>query len=158
MIKTDFWSSEYSINPPLTDEMVLFAEKELGVKLPSLLIDLLKVQNGGYTKGFVFPTITPTSWSENHIPFSELYGIVTVPMPKTVHNLLFTYYMTKEWGLPNKQVLLSGDGHYWITLDYRKGLVPTIRWIDIEMGEDIHIADNFESFINGLVSDTTLLY
>ena len=38
-----------------------------------------------------------------------------------------------------------------ITLDYRNGENPSIRWIDIECNEDIHVANNFEDFINGLI-------
>lgn len=153
--KTEFWDSEYYINIPLTNEMVLIAEKELNVKLPSLLIELLQIQNGGYTKGFGFPMTQPTSWADNHVPLSELNGIVIKSTSETIHNLLQTPYMTKEWGIPEKQVLLSGDGHYWITLDYRKGTNPSVRWIDTEMDQDIHVADNFEDFFNGLVSFDT---
>jgi SMI1-KNR4 cell-wall len=153
--KTEFWDSEYYINIPLTNEMVLIAEKELNVKLPSLLIELLQIQNGGYTKGFGFPMTQPTSWADNHVPLSELNGIVIKSTSETIHNLLQTPYMTKEWGIPEKQVLLSGDGHYWITLDYRKGINPSVRWIDTEMDQDIHVADNFEEFFNGLVSFDT---
>ena len=58
--------------------------------------------------------------------------------------------MIEEWGLPEKQVLLAGDGHWWITLDYRQGKIPSIRWIDCEKNEDIHITDSFNDFINGL--------
>ncbi len=151
--KDNFWTPEYSINPSLTNEMILTTETTLGVKLPALLIDLLKIQNGGYTKGFSFPMTQATSWADNHVPLPDLNGIVTHESSETIHNLLQTAYMTAEWGLPERQVLLSGDGHYWITLDYRKGETPTIRWIDTEMDQDIHVADSFEEFINGLVSD-----
>jgi hypothetical protein len=50
-----------------------------------------------------------------------------------------------------KQVLLSGDGHYWITLDYRNGPHPSIAWIDVECGEDVQIAESFPAFLLGLV-------
>jgi hypothetical protein len=51
------------------------------------------------------------------------------------------------------QVLSTGDGHWWITLDYRHGDTPSIRWIDCEGGEDIHVANSFDDFYNGLVSE-----
>ncbi len=54
-------------------------------------------------------------------------------------------------GLPENQVVLSGDGHWFITLDYRKSEKPTIRWIDIECHQDIHICHGFELFIDGLI-------
>jgi hypothetical protein len=59
-------------------------------------------------------------------------------------------YMTEEWGLPPRQVLLSGDGHWWITLDYRRSDVPTVAWIDVECGQDLQIAPSFAAFLAGL--------
>jgi hypothetical protein len=152
--KTDFWGSNYYNHPALTDAMIKTAEKELGVKLPSLLIELLKIQNGGYTKGFAFPMSQETTWATDHIPLSELYGIVTDPSVETAQNILETQYMIEEWGLPQKQVLLCGDGHWWITLDYRQGDNPTVKWLDVECEEEIQIAESFDEFINGLVPDS----
>ncbi len=149
----DFWDDNHYDHPTLTNEMVVEAETLLNVKLPKLLIDLLKIQNGGYTKGFAYPMTVKTSWAENHVPLSELYGIVTDPTIDSGQNILDTAYMTSEWGLPDKQVLLTGDGHWWITLDYRNGEIPTIRWIDVECNQDIHIANSFDDFINGLVNE-----
>ena len=74
--KTDFWDSNYYKNVPLTEKMIETAERELGIDLPHAFLDLLRVQNGGYTKGFVFPMTVKTSWSHNHIPLTELFGIV----------------------------------------------------------------------------------
>ncbi len=150
---TNFWDCNYYNNPSLTDEMIKQAENELGFKLPDTFIDLLKVQNGGYTKGFAFPMTIKTSWAINHVPLSELFGIVLDKESDSFHDIMKSEYMTKEWGLPEKQVLLTGHGHWWITLDYRQGDVPSIRWVDCEYGEDIHIANSFDDFYNGLVSE-----
>lgn len=150
---TEFWDSNYYNNQALTDEIVIQAERQLSVKLPETFIKLLKVQNGGYTKGFAFPMQTKTTWAEKHIPFNELFGIILDENSDSGHNIMQSSYMTKEWGLPDKQVLLTGDGHWWITLDYRLNDNPTIRWIDCECGEDIHVANSFDEFYNGLVSE-----
>jgi SMI1/KNR4 family protein SUKH-1 len=149
--KNDFWDENYYNHPPIIDAMIVNAEEILGVKLPELLIKLLRIQNGGYVADLVFPMKEPTSWAENHIALSEMFGIVTDKSIETTQNLLDSEYV-KEWGIPEKQVLLSGDGHWWITLDYRNGDNPTVRWIDLECNQDIHMADSFEGFINGLVS------
>lgn len=150
---TEFWASNYYNNPPLTDKMIKQAESDLGVKLPASYVNLLKIQNGGYTKGFVFPMTKKTTWADNHVPLTELFGIVLDKESDSAHNIMQSAYMTKEWGLPDKQVILTGAGHWWITLDYRQGDIPTVRWIDCECGEDVHIADSFEDFFNGLVSE-----
>lgn len=149
----EFWDENYYNHPPLTDNMIIKSEKDLGVKLPTLLIDLLRVQNGGYTKGFAFPMKEKTSWAENFVPLSELFGIVIDESINTAQNILQTQYMTEEWGVPQKQVLLCGDGHWWITLDYRNGNNPSVRWIDTECNQDINVADSFDDFIKGLVSE-----
>jgi SMI1-KNR4 cell-wall len=177
---TNFWSADNDDKPVLTQAMVAFAEKSLNVKLPQMLINLLMIQNGGYTNGFAFPMMQQTSWSANHIPLFELFGIITEKSIEDwknswdeerlinfyvedksieiVQNILDTHYMTKEWGLPEKQVLLTGEGHWWITLDYRKSDVPSVRWIDVECDEDLHVANSFEEFINGLVPQDEYAY
>lgn len=146
-----FWGANHYNHPPLTDEMVAQAEARLGVRLPQALIDLLRVQNGGYTQGFAHPMQQKTTWAEDHVPLDDLAGIVLDPQHETAQNLLDTGYMTQEWGLPPQQVLLSGDGHYWITLDYRNGPDPSVAWIDVECGEDMQVAGSFAAFLAGLV-------
>jgi hypothetical protein len=151
----DFWGTNFYNHPMLTDEMIAQAEATLGCQLPGELIELLRIQNGGYTKGFAHPMCQPTTWAVDHVPLPDLAGIVTDSNHRTAQNLLHSEYMTKEWGLPPKQVLLSGDGHYWITLDYRKGAVPSVAWIDVECNEDIQIAPSFAAFLTGLVPIST---
>ncbi len=153
----EFWDSNYYKNPVLNEQMIEHAQQKLGVKLPDLFIELLKIQNGGYTKGYAFPMQTKTSWSENHVPLNELFGIALDKDLNSRHNILLSEYMIKEWGLPANQVLLTGDGHWWITLDYRLGEIPTVRWFDTESNEDILIANNFNDFINGLVPEHEIL-
>ena len=107
-----FWRSNYYGHPPLTDEMIAVAEHRLGVKLPTGYIALLRIQNGGYTHRFRFPMPQPTTWAEDHVPLNDLAGIVTDPTISTAQNILDTAYMSEEWGLPPRQALLSGDGHW----------------------------------------------
>jgi hypothetical protein len=147
----EFWGTNYYGHPPLTDDMVNLAERVLGVTLPQEYLALLRLQNGGYTKDFAFPMSQRTTWAADHVPLGELFGIVTDRSLRTAQNTLKTPYMTQEWGLPPHQVLLSGDGHWWITLDYRRGPVPSVAWIDVECGEDIQVATTFSKFLAGLV-------
>jgi hypothetical protein len=120
--------------------------------LPKLLIELLEIQNGGYTKEYIFPMTEKTSWSNDHVPLYQLFGIVTDNSVKTAHNIMDTEYMTKEWDLPKKQVILSGEGNWWITLDYRTSDNPSVLWIDTDIKEEVKVATSFEDFINGLVA------
>jgi hypothetical protein len=148
-----FWGENYYNHPALTPEMLTEAEAILAVKLPERYIELLKIQNGGYTKGFIYPMKEKTSWAEDHVPLPELSGILTNQPTYTSQNVLNSQYLINEWGLPEKQVLLAGDGHWWITLDYRTSATPSVRWLDMESNEDIFIANSFEEFIDGLLPE-----
>lgn len=150
-----FWGSNHYQHPPLTDEMVSAAEAALGVTLPPELIALLKIQNGGYTQDFAYPMAQATSWAADHVPLPDLGGIVLDLGFPTAQNLLHSADMSEEWGLPEKQILLSGSGAYWLTLDYRKGPVPTVAWIDVDTDEDTQVAPSFAAFLAGLVPAAT---
>lgn len=148
-----FWDSSSPENPPLTDAMVRDAENELGVKLPKEYLDLLRLKNGGYTNGFGFPMSQKTSWADDHVPLPDLKGIALEPFSEGPLSVRDNSYLCEEWGLPPKQVLLSGDGHYWLTLDYRNGEVPSVSWIDVECDEDISVAPTSAAFFDGLRPD-----
>ena len=144
-----FWGNNEYRNSPWADAMRGAAEQGLGVRLPTEYIDLLRIQNGGYTRGFDFPMSAPTSWAPDCIPLFELSGIGSADDPSG-HNIYNRDYMTREWGLPDNQILLAGDGHWWITLDYRRGPVPSVSWIDVEVHQDVIAARTFAEFIAGL--------
>lgn len=147
----EFWGTNYYGNPPLTAEAAAEAEKRLGVVLPPEYIHLLRIQNGGYTSGLAYPMQTPTSWADDHVPCDELAGIVIDEDHDSMHNVLRSASMAAEWQLPPDQVLLAGDGHWWTTLDYRRSTIPTVTWLDVEIGEDIVVAPTFRAFLDGLV-------
>lgn len=147
----EFWDSNHYNHPPLTTEMVAEAERQLGVRLPSEYIALLRVQNGGYTRRFAYPMNRPTLWAADHVPLHSLFGIVTDREHRTALNILHTAYLVREWELPPRQVLIAGDGHWWISLDYRAGDVPSVAWLAIDHGEDIQLAPTFGAFLEGLL-------
>jgi len=146
-----FWRSNVYEHPPLTDEMVVIAEQALKIKLPEEYLALLRLQNGGETHGFGFPMSVQTSCAKDHVPFSDMTGIVIDPEICTAQNILDTENMTQEWDLPPRQALLCGDGHWWITLDYRQGDRPSVAWIDVECDQDTQVAPSFAAFLEGLV-------
>lgn len=151
-----FWGGDYDQNPPLTDEALRHAEKFLGVRFPPELVALWQIQNGGYTQGFVYPTRQPTTWADDHVPLAELFGIGASAAPSGIHNVLNSKYMIAEWGLPSNQVLLSGEGHWWITLDYRKNSDPCVTWFDVDAGQDIELAASFHEFLSRLLPESAV--
>lgn len=155
-VKGTFWSdSTLGVQLPLTDEMVVDAERLLGVRLPSALLELLRMQNGGVVAdGWnAFLTAQPTSWSGSHVPFDTLQGIGTA---EGTLSLLDTPYLVEEWGLPSPLVLLTGDGHWWIALDYREcgpDGEPSVTWFDTELDQDLLLAPDFRTFVEGLTRE-----
>ena len=73
---------------------------------------------------------------------------------RSAQNLLDNAYLCMEWGLPPNQVLIAGDGHWWISLDYRIGPVPSVAWIDVECEEEQQLAPTFGEFIDKLVPES----
>ena len=147
----EFWGTDRDKNPAVSPAMVQHVEATLGVALPAEYLALLKIQNGGYTRGFVFPTSQRTSWAEDHVALDELNGIGPYEaLPKGLHNIYNSTYMTAEWDLPQSQVLLAGDGHWWISLDYRSRSSPSVRWLAVDSGEDLELAPSFADFLADL--------
>ncbi|MGW3402967.1 SMI1/KNR4 family protein, partial [Streptomyces zhihengii] len=62
-VKATFWGeARHGVQPPLTDAVVQDAERRLGVRLPTSLLEILRVQNGGVVADSwsAFPTDVPT--------------------------------------------------------------------------------------------------
>jgi hypothetical protein len=151
-MRATFWDDgvDFDVQAPLTDAMVVRAEETLGVTLPDEYLALLRVRNGGCTSDAfkAHPAPEPTSWARDHVPFDSMLGIGA-----NGEGMLQSPELLREWEMPDGLVLLTGDGHWWIALDYRlsgpEG-VPSVVWFDNEVGEDIQLARDFKTFIEGL--------
>lgn len=131
-----------------TAQQIAHAEKILGIELPNDYKELLKIQDGGYLAKGICLTDFPTSWAADHFQVAELFGI------STKMSIIDSPYLIKKWALPKNIVLISGNVHNWIALDYRYGTsCPSVLLLD-EDGEGIQtIALDFSSFINGLTTE-----
>lgn len=153
---TKFWGENYYNNPPLTEDMIAQAEAFLGCRLPKAYLDLLRVQNGGYlAEKMAFPLFEGANQVDDCVSIDDLSGIVPLAegqeLNEGAHNILHTPYMLREWGLPEKQVLLSGDGHTWLSLDYRDAEdEPAVIWLDSEAGSEEFLAESFMEFFSKL--------
>jgi hypothetical protein len=152
-IATSFWDDDLpGVQPPLTEAMVRDAEHVLGVVLPGTLLALLRIQNGGGVAAArsAHPTGEPTSWAADHVPFEYLMGIGRAEGRLSI---LDTPYLVEEWDLPAPVVLLTGDGHWWIALDYREcgpEGEPSVTWLDADAEEELALAPDFRSFAEAL--------
>ncbi|MFB8277737.1 SMI1/KNR4 family protein [Nocardia colli] len=151
-VLASFWSdSDYGVLDPLTDDAVRAAENQLGVELPASLLRLLRVQNGGTVadQWNAFPFPAPTPGIDSYAPFDVVMGV------GPTDGLLDTPYLIKEWGLPAPIVLLAGDGHWWVGLDYRncgpQG-EPSVAFFDADRENSVILAPDFETFVRGLTA------
>ena len=77
---TNFWKDsayalkEYVSESP-SDELIASVEQELGYKLPASYIWLMKQHNGGIPFNTCFPTDKPTSWADDHVAITGIFGI-----------------------------------------------------------------------------------
>ncbi|MEI4602945.1 SMI1/KNR4 family protein [Bacillus cereus] len=150
-MKSTIWAEDdYLKLAPINDELIKKAEEVLNVKLPESYINLLKEQNGGTLRLDTHPTSKPNSWADDHVNVSGLYGI---SFDENESSILESRYLIREWEMPDNIVLLSGDGHTWIALDYRNVAEnPPVIFIDNELEEIIELAPNFESFLQNLTT------
>jgi len=160
---TNFWERkskyvlENHVSEPPTDALIKEIEEELGYKLPESYIFLMKHQNGGVPVNTCFPTPVPTSWSSSYVEITSIAGIGR----DKVYNLcgsLGSQFMIDEWGYPAIGVAICdcpSAGHDMIFLDYSEcgpEGEPQVIHIDQESDYEItFLADDFESFIRGLV-------
>ncbi|WP_342500081.1 SMI1/KNR4 family protein [Bacillus sp. FSL M7-0791] len=144
-----FWEIDeeksYYTLKKISEAEISKAEKKLGITLPDTYKKLILEQNGGYIVHNAFPTTHSNSWAEDHIQFNHLLGIAEG------EGIMDSAYLMKEWELPEGLVLINGDGHTWVAMDYRKTKEnPAIHYFDVEMEEDFKLADSFDEFIQGL--------
>ncbi|WP_170138838.1 SMI1/KNR4 family protein [Oceanobacillus chungangensis] len=129
---------------PIKKKDIVLAEEKLGIELPKLYKKLVKKQNGGYIKRTVFPIDFSTESVEDYIEVDSIFGIGE-------DGILDSEYLIKEWELPNDLVLLNGEGHTWVAMDYRgKTKNPSIVYIDVEEEVEFQIARSFSEFIERL--------
>jgi hypothetical protein len=150
-----FWdpSVRSGVQVPLTDQAIIEVECELGHVLPHELVQLLRVQNGGYLRDDLraHPSPEPTSWAATWVPFDQCFGV-----GHDGSSLFDPPYLVQEWGLPDGLVLLSGDGHSWIALDYREAAAedgPPVIYVDAESRQVVRLAGSFRHFVEGLMPE-----
>ncbi|MCM3340678.1 SMI1/KNR4 family protein [Paenibacillus sp. MER TA 81-3] len=160
----DFWDDSeyarksYQSDSP-TDELIASIEEELGYKLPSSYIALMKHRNGGIPNNTCFPTEDATSWAEDHIAITGILGIGREKSYSLCGDL-GSQFMIEDWGYPDIGVVICdcpSAGHDVVMLDYRacgRDGEPEVIHVDQEDDYEItFLAENFEAFISGLVSE-----
>ncbi|HLR43272.1 MAG TPA: SMI1/KNR4 family protein [Pseudogracilibacillus sp.] len=141
------WENDMDALPPFNDKTIHIVEEKLQLSLPVDYIELMKMQNGGRLHRNLFKL------DDKEIFIDELFGIST----NEAEGILTSIYMREEWGLPENIILLSGDGHSWVFLDYRKSVLePSVSYLDQEAEKDYMLAASFTDFMHGLSVDESI--
>ena len=156
-----FWQeSNYAttnyVSEPANAESIQAIEAELGYKLPLSYIELMNVQNGGIPVNTSAPVNEETSWADDHVEISGIFGIGR-DKKYSLLGSLGSQFMIDEWGYPEIGVYICNcpsAGHDMVALDYSKNGKegePEVVHVDQEGEYKITLlAENFESFIKGL--------
>jgi hypothetical protein len=157
--KSDYATKEY-VGEPFSPKLLEKTEAILGYKLPASYIELIKSQNGGIPKNTNYPTKESTSWADDHVALTGIFGID----PKKTHSLIGVMggeLMKDEWEYPDIGIYICdcpSAGHDMIALDYResgKEGEPKVVHVDQELDYKVtFLAKNFEEFIKDLVHDS----
>jgi len=136
---------------PLEEAALRRLEATLGVALPAELVALLRVRNGGVLRYCRFPTAAVAGC--DHVALDELGGV-----GGGGHDLFDVRYLREEWDLPEWAVMLGGDGHTWIALDYRRAGEPGVVWLESSDQDGAGprvtpLAASFPAFLAGLQLD-----
>jgi len=158
---SEFWNNtewamgEY-VGRPVTTEMIKRVETELGYRLPASYLELMQNQNGGTPNHVSHKTRERTSWAEDHIAITGIYGLDRVKRYSLCGEIGSEFWI-EEWGYPEIGVYVCdcpSAGHDMICLDYRDcGPTGEPQVVHVDQEDDYritHVADNFGDFIQGL--------
>lgn len=159
-----FWAprdehDEEYVEGRLTPAIVARVENKLGYKLPAAYVALMQVQNGGTPVRTNHRTKVATSWAEDHVAITGIFGIGDAKECSLGGSMGSLFWM-EEWGYPPIGVYFAdcpSAGHDMLCLDYRacgpQG-EPSVVHVDQESDYKVTpVATNFEAFIRGLEDD-----
>lgn len=151
------WSEVFA-NRPLTVEMVLSAERGLGVVLPPAYVELMREQNGGYVDGRAIrldlSALTLDEEQRYYVGDGniEVSSILGIDPGRPEESIYCSAAMADEWGLPRGLILLDGDGHTWIALDYRAVKAnPSVVYVITDPLTILPLAPSFAAFLERLL-------
>lgn len=138
--------------PPLTEDALREAERDLNVCLPSSLVELLRQRNGGllFCSHPLPNGEVREVFEQNSVGILGIMGIcASSGMGKKRNDLL-----RANWGYPENTVIFSHASHAGFALDYRKGSPPSVIYVCSEMYPRVlieELAPNFDAFLDGLM-------
>src|SRR5688572_28732626 len=121
----DFWDNgDYALKEyvgrPLSPTMLRAAEKKLRFSLPASYVEFLSVQNGGMPRRTRHRTATRTSWAEDHVALTGMYGL-DPERPSSLQGEYSSTFWNSEWGYPDIAIYFAdcpSAGHDMLCMDF----------------------------------------
>lgn len=132
------------------EERIKIFEKEYGIKLPNEYIKYAGTNDSWVVK---LPPCNSEStqyyFGEGFYEIGEFSGLD----PEKYRSIFDSSALIDEWELPKKLVLIDGDGHTWLALDYRESNKdPKVIVIESDEGNSLVVANNFKEFVSLLLT------
>lgn len=145
------------VGPTPSEELIASVQKELGYRLPSSYVALMRRHNGGVPKRTCVPVAAPTTWASDHVMLTGIFGIGRDLDLSLGGGLGSRFWIEDGWGYPDLGVYFAdcpSAGHDLIAMDYREvGPEGEPRIVHVDQGDDYAVtvlAPNFAAFVRGL--------
>ena len=137
-----FWFGDN--RPAATEAQIDDCERHIGRSLPAELRRLLLVQDGGVSNFAGFED------GERYFPVFPIFGAGGATRTDT---LMRAFDQRRVDGVPDGIIMIAGEGHSWLGLDYRVGVEPAVvfRQTDEDLIEVV--ARTFAEFLAGLIEE-----
>ena len=131
------------------EERVELFEKENGVKLPKEYINYAGTNDSWVVK--LPPYNSDTTQYYFGEGFYEIGKFMSLE-PDEGSSIFDNAMRIQSWDLPRRIVLIEGDGHTWLALDYRKSKdEPKVIVIESSASNSLEVANSFTEFVQLLL-------
>ena len=130
------------------DERVDYFEKETGLRLPDSFV---QIRDLGDHRVVSLPELAPPV-VKRYFPDGcyEIGSFLGVDAVASL-TILDSPALAREWGLPDSVLPIEGDGHVWLSFDYRHSSEePALVLCFSESGEIVPVASTFDELVRGL--------
>nr|WP_315485423.1 SMI1/KNR4 family protein [uncultured Undibacterium sp.] len=133
-----------------TEERIQMFEDEYGVRLPPEYIQYAGTKSSSVVKlPLCDNESTQFYFGEGFYTLGKLADIEPDPYGSSIFD---SASLAEEWGLPKKLMLIEGDGHTWLALDYRESTTdPKVIVIESDEGKHLLVANNFKEFVQSIL-------
>jgi hypothetical protein len=142
--------------------LIASVEEELGYRLPPSYVAMMRGRNGGVPRLRYFPTSSSTTWADDHVAVTGIFGI-SRHLASSLAGSAGSRFWIEEWGYPALGVYFAdcpSAGHDMIAMDYREcgpGGEPSIVHVDQERNYGVtFLAPSFARFVRGLRDEEPL--